>query len=165
MKRIALFYFHYLDDNVSAQYLAARHLFRHSIFLGQLSTCMLQESIALSFVFVFVFVFLFFFFVSECIFSKRILFLCLWPTWHLYLNCLPRKSIALPLSSLLGEPVQGFFFRWKITHFCKIWFKGSLTNAPIRESSLPQVSYLDRQFRWNSLCQRGIHWKYQFNIT
>ena len=97
--------------------------------------------------------------------SQTIFFLCLWPTWHLYLNCLPRKSIALPLSSLLGEPVQGFFFRWKITHFCKIWFKGSLTNAPIRESSLPQVSYLDRQFRWKSLCQRGIHWKCRFNIT
>ena len=41
---------------MSAQYLAARHLFRHSIFLGQLSTCTLQQSIALSFVYVFVFV-------------------------------------------------------------------------------------------------------------
>ena len=51
----------------------------------------------------------------------NVFFLCLWPTWHLYLNCLPRKSIALPLSSLLGEPVQGFF-RWKILHICKVWF-------------------------------------------
>ena len=120
------------------------------------SPCHLSSSLfSFSFLFLCLWMYL-----SECI-----LFLCLWPTWHLYLNCLPRKSIALPLSSLLGEPVQGFFFRWKITHFCKIWFKGSLTNAPIRESSLPQVSYLDRQFRWKSLCQRGIHWKCRFNIT
>ena len=89
------------------------------------------------------------------------------PLTHLaFVSELFAKKIDCPAPFVsVRRACPRFFFRWKITHFCKIWFKGSLTNAPIRESSLPQVSYLDRQFRWKSLCQRGIHWKCRFNIT